>query len=603
MDPELEPCPGSSRYLRSPDPTQRILGIGGACLSVEKWWDTKQHSWVAVKHLDGTSKLVKAELQVLRHIAAQAVPRTVVTLDEVRHGPKSVYVVLELIQGMTLQDYCREFVDQGQLAAAEDRMLPVAAQLFDTLQVLHERAHVAHMDLTSVNVMIRHDALKDWDNVRTLDFGYSRSCQAGARDVTPKGMTPEYAATEVLTSVMSQLRKDRCQLKMIDGPPADVFSAGIVLYQMLTGCVPFSTYNMDLSKIPVPKEVSQKAREQWQMAAAVLQLHTSWVQALAKLQNGEAVQHSILDNIRRCSSTPDEAVSFFTKILHPVKQLRPSARQALEHPYIRRCAEEMRAYLESQTVIQTSRVPAKEEEVQAKPGRRKLLAQMGGAVRKQGGRLARTAGHVLKCLPLFKGRRTSASDGHTACSSKTNSPDSSSRPPLSAHFFPYKHRAEQHSPTAGHNEANACEGVLQNQDRPDATGASANDKVCSGAIRVQAWTSRQPPGTDQPAESDVSKVCAKPAGMLVGQVAHIGHPKQPVLVEKEQACSALSAVPAAGMPSQPDLHHSAAERRPAEELQRPVLSASRPKRRGWMKKLAVAGAVAGVGYLLNSFCR
>lgn len=100
---------------------------------------------------------------------------------------------------------------------------------------------------------------------------------AGARDVTPKGMTPEYAATEVLTSVMSQLRKDRCQLKMIDGPPADVFSAGIVLYQMLTGCVPFSTYNMDLSKIPVPKEVSQKAREQWQMAAAVLQLHTSWV--------------------------------------------------------------------------------------------------------------------------------------------------------------------------------------------------------------------------------------------------------------------------------------------------------------------------------------
>lgn len=48
-----------------------------------------------------------------------------------------------------------------------------------TLQALHGRAHVAHMDLTSVNVMIRYDAVKDWDIVRVLDFGFSKPCQAG----------------------------------------------------------------------------------------------------------------------------------------------------------------------------------------------------------------------------------------------------------------------------------------------------------------------------------------------------------------------------------------------------------------------------------------
>lgn len=114
---------------------------------------------------------------------------------------------------MTLAEYCYESVKQGQLAASENRMLPVAAQLLDvsvattasgpvalgtlmsvrlsysrhqnpccclqTLQALHGRACVAHLDLTSNNVMLRHDAVGPWDNVRLIDFGLSRSCQAG----------------------------------------------------------------------------------------------------------------------------------------------------------------------------------------------------------------------------------------------------------------------------------------------------------------------------------------------------------------------------------------------------------------------------------------
>ncbi|KAL3143916.1 hypothetical protein ABBQ32_003732 [Trebouxia sp. C0010 RCD-2024] len=70
MVPKMEPCPGSSR-----------------------WWDTKQQCWVAVKHLNSSSKLVEPELQVLRRIVDHAVPRTVATIDEERHGLSDVLVM------------------------------------------------------------------------------------------------------------------------------------------------------------------------------------------------------------------------------------------------------------------------------------------------------------------------------------------------------------------------------------------------------------------------------------------------------------------------------------------------------------------------------
>ena len=104
-----------------------------------------------------------------------------------------------------------------------------------------------------------------------------RCCNSGKRGVVPKGLTPEYAAPEVLASFLSKFRKVGRQCSMVKGPVADCFSAGIVLYQMLTGYVPFSLHNTDLFQIKVPKHVPGKARVQWQMAAAVLEQHMSWV--------------------------------------------------------------------------------------------------------------------------------------------------------------------------------------------------------------------------------------------------------------------------------------------------------------------------------------
>jgi len=52
---------------------------------------------------------------------------------------------------------------------------------------------------------------------------------------------------------------------------------------------------------------------------------------------GQPVRHSIIDKIRACSSTPNDAVDFFTHMLHPDPRLRFSATAALHQPYLARC--------------------------------------------------------------------------------------------------------------------------------------------------------------------------------------------------------------------------------------------------------------------------
>ena len=196
------------------------------------------------------------------------------------------------------------------------------------------------------------------------------------------------------------------------------------------------------------------------------------VEAWGQNARGEAVRHPILDNIRRCSSTPDEAVDFFSRILNCLTDKRPTAAQALEHPYIRRCVAQMRACQQSQPACiqdpplpipaptpaledeaHTAPIPIStlEDEAHIAPVKQKLLVRVGGAVKKHGGRLARTAGHMLKSLPMFSCTSASNDTGgsdrasSSSMSSSGSSSSSSTKPPLSAYFFDYKHEVEQHS--------------------------------------------------------------------------------------------------------------------------------------------------------------
>jgi serine/threonine-protein kinase len=132
------------------------------------------------------------------------------------------YIVFEDLEGTVLSD---EIARIGTIPAA--RAMKIAYQIASALEVAHE-AGIVHRDLKSDNIFLT-DKAERGDHVKVLDFGISRFLAAS--DKTGHGGnllgTPEFMAPEQI------LTPDAVDKR------ADVYAFGVVLYEMLTGGVPF----------------------------------------------------------------------------------------------------------------------------------------------------------------------------------------------------------------------------------------------------------------------------------------------------------------------------------------------------------------------------
>jgi serine/threonine protein kinase/tetratricopeptide (TPR) repeat protein len=133
------------------------------------------------------------------------------------------WFVMEYVEGAPLTDYCR----------AHSCSLAERLRLFRAVceAVLHAHTHaIIHRDLKPSNILVKDDG-----SVKLLDFGIAKHLEAldSPADQTRTGlrlMTPAYAAPE-------QIRGDRVGLH------TDVYALGIILYEMLTGRLPFDLTN------------------------------------------------------------------------------------------------------------------------------------------------------------------------------------------------------------------------------------------------------------------------------------------------------------------------------------------------------------------------
>jgi eukaryotic-like serine/threonine-protein kinase len=176
---------------------------------------------VAVKTLDP----MLAEDEALRTrfrreaVAAAAVahPNIVATYDT-GEDDGVAYIVMELVEGATL----RQAIDlHGPLPPA--RAADIAAQVADALAAAHARGLV-HRDVKPSNVLVQLDG-----RVKVTDFGIAKAADQGHEDLTRAGNvmgTARYLAPEQLEGHPVDER-------------ADVYSLGLVLYEMLTGNAPF----------------------------------------------------------------------------------------------------------------------------------------------------------------------------------------------------------------------------------------------------------------------------------------------------------------------------------------------------------------------------
>jgi Tol biopolymer transport system component len=138
-------------------------------------------------------------------------------------------LVMELVEGPTLADR----IKQGPIPISE--ALPIAKQMCDALEYAHERG-IVHRDLKPANVKVTND-----DAVKVLDFGLAKALEGDASSIDiANSPTVSRMATQagVLLGTAAYMSPEQAKGKAVDRR-ADIWAFGCVLYEMLTGKMPF----------------------------------------------------------------------------------------------------------------------------------------------------------------------------------------------------------------------------------------------------------------------------------------------------------------------------------------------------------------------------
>uniref|UniRef100_A0A1J3GUW7 non-specific serine/threonine protein kinase n=1 Tax=Noccaea caerulescens TaxID=107243 RepID=A0A1J3GUW7_NOCCA len=226
----------------------RTLGEGNSA-KVKFATDTVSGQSFAVKIIDKTSiTRLNISFQIKREIRTLKVLKhpNIVRLHEVLASKTKIYMVLECVTGGDLFD---RIVSKGKLSETEGRKM--FQQLIDGISYCHNKG-VFHRDLKLENVLL--DAK---GHIKITDFGLSALPQHFREDGllhTTCG-SPNYVAPEVLAN------------KGYNGAASDIWSCGVILYVILTGCLPFDDTNLAvlIRKIskgdpPIPRWISLGAK-------------------------------------------------------------------------------------------------------------------------------------------------------------------------------------------------------------------------------------------------------------------------------------------------------------------------------------------------------
>jgi serine/threonine protein kinase len=204
------------------------LGAGGMG-EIYKAQDTRLNRLVAIKVLSGGNagdpERRRRFIQEAQAASSLNHPHIITIHDIVSHGDKE-FIVMEFVTGKTLGD----LIPSGGMGAPD--ALRYAIQIADALDAAHA-VGIVHRDLKPGNIMVT-----DSGRVKILDFGLAKltgyNAAASLTDETlSSGPAPLTVEGSILGTV-SYMSPEQAEGKRVD-PRSDVFSFGLVLYEMVTG--------------------------------------------------------------------------------------------------------------------------------------------------------------------------------------------------------------------------------------------------------------------------------------------------------------------------------------------------------------------------------
>ena len=219
-----------------------IIGVGGMAV-VYKAYDNVEDRYVAIKILKeeflSNQEFLRRFKNESKAIAMLSHPN-IVNVYDVSFGDLIQYIVMEYIEGITL----KEFIEREGSLRWKDAV-HFTMQILKGLQHAHDKG-IVHRDIKPQNIMVLADG-----TIKVTDFGIARFARSDQRTITDKAIgsvhyiSPEQARGEKTDEL------------------TDIYSVGVMLYEMLTGKLPFQAESavsvaiMQLQREPqLPTEIN-----------------------------------------------------------------------------------------------------------------------------------------------------------------------------------------------------------------------------------------------------------------------------------------------------------------------------------------------------------
>src|SRR5438132_3425133 len=204
-------------------------GMGEVYLATDMTAGRKAALKLLPERVSGDAERLKRFEQEARALVGLNHPN-ILTIYEIGEDDSTHYIASELIEGETL----RQRLMRGRMELSE--AIDVAIQVASALAAAHETG-IVHRDIKPENIMLRPDGY-----VKVLDFGIAKLAESAFAEATADGAEPMTLAETNLGSILGTVRymSPEQAFGAPVGKSTDIWSLGVVLYEMVTGHAPFT---------------------------------------------------------------------------------------------------------------------------------------------------------------------------------------------------------------------------------------------------------------------------------------------------------------------------------------------------------------------------